>query len=118
MALNTFGAIFTHAIDLETRLRDYYQSAGMADRAQEADKRREKLERARREHVLEITLEPIDGLDKGDYPLDLSDTSAAGQAATAAVMARFYGDVAPKINVRQAQRVLEKCGKQHAALLA
>ncbi len=27
-SLNTFGAILTFAIDLETRLRDYYQAAG------------------------------------------------------------------------------------------
>jgi hypothetical protein len=58
MSLNTFGAILTHAIELETRLRDYYQKAGSAEQAKAADDRRTKLERVRREHVLEITLEP------------------------------------------------------------
>ncbi|MCY4147098.1 MAG: hypothetical protein OXE95_08080 [Chloroflexi bacterium] len=110
-SLNTFGAILSHAIELETRLCEWYERIGEADKARAADKRRRKLERARREHVLEITLEPIRGLDAADYALDL----AAGMAAASAVAARFYADVAPKINVRAAQRTLERCGKEHAA---
>jgi hypothetical protein len=115
-SLNTFGAVLTYAIELEARLTDYYQAAGNGERAREADKRRAKLERARRENVLEITLEAIDGLNERDYTLNLDDRSAAGQQAVEAVMARFYGDAAPKINVREAQRLLEKCGREHAAL--
>ena len=78
-----------------------------------ADKRRLKLERVRRENVVEITLEPIHGLDAADYALDLSDVSAAGQAAAARVAARFYAEAAPKINVRAAQRALERCGRAY-----
>lgn len=115
-ALNTFGAILTHAITLETHLRDYYQGAGLAERAQACEDRRLKLERTRRENVLEITLEPIEGLDEADYALNLNDASAAGQQAAEAVAARFYDEVAPKINVREARRMLERCGKQHAQL--
>src|SRR5215510_7483285 len=109
-SLNTFGAIMTYAIELEGRLHDYYKAAGNADRAREADKRRSKLERVRRESVLEITLEPIDGLSEDNYGLKLDDTSAAGQTAVEKVAAQFYADVAPKINVREAQRALEKVG--------
>ncbi len=112
--LNTFGAIMTFAIELETRLSDWYGSLGEADKARAAGKRRKKLERARRENVVEITLEPIAGLDAADYALALDDGSAAGQAAAAQVAARFYRDVAPKINVRAAQRTLERCGREHA----
>jgi len=115
-SLNTFGAIFTYAIDLETRLRDYYESAGVSVQARDADKRREKLERVRRENVVEITLEPIEGLNVADYTFDLSDVSQTGQNTAESVAMRFYNDVAPKINVRQAQRVLERCGKEHARL--
>lgn len=117
MSLNTFGAILTYAIELETSLQTYYTSAGNSDRARDADKRRVKLERARRENVLEITLEAIDGLDEANYSLNLADTSAAGQQAVEQMAARFYADVAPKINVREAQRLLEKCGKEHTALV-
>ena len=113
-SLNTFGAILSYAIGLESRLNDYYRKLGDADRAKAADKRRKKLERARRENVVEITLEPIEGLDEADYALDLADDSAAGQAAAEGLLAKFYRDVAPKINVRAAQRALERCGKEHA----
>ncbi len=115
-SLNTFGAILTYAIDMETRLRDYYQAAGISARAADADKRRTNLERVRRENVTEIKLEPIEGLDAADYPLDLSDISAAGQRAVEATAARFYADTAPKINVREAQRALERCARQHQEL--
>ena len=112
-SLNTFGAIMTFAIEMETQIRDYYQSAGEAARTADADKRRLNFERVRRENVTEIKLEPIDGLSETDYALNLSDTSAAGQKAVEATAARFYTDTAPKINVREAQRALERAAKQH-----
>ncbi|QPC83828.1 hypothetical protein G4Y79_05460 [Phototrophicus methaneseepsis] len=113
-ALNTFGAILTAAIDLEAQLSDYYTAVGDAAEAKAADKRRSKLERVRRENVVEITLEPIEGLDEANYNYDFNNTSAAGQQANEAAAARFYADVAPAINVRQAQRALERCQKDHA----
>ena len=112
-SLNTFGAVFTFAIELEGQLSAFYDGIGDSAKAKAADKRRKKLERVRRENVVEITLEPITGLDADDYALDLSDDSAGGQAVVARVAARFYADVAPKINVRAAQRALERCGKEH-----
>ncbi len=114
-SLNTFGAILSHAIELEAQLSDWYTRLGEAAKARAADKRRKKLERVRRENVVEITLEPIEGLNAGHYALDLNDESAAGQAAVAQLAARFYADVAPKINVRAAQRALERCGREHSA---
>ncbi|HVU14586.1 MAG TPA: hypothetical protein VHD90_25090 [Phototrophicaceae bacterium] len=114
--LNSFGSILTFAIELETRIRDYYESAMNKARADEANKRRVNLERVRRENVTEIKLEPIEGLHDEDYTLDLADTSAAGQKAVEATAARFYADVAPKINVREAQRALERCARQHQEL--
>lgn len=115
-SLNTFGAILTHAVNLETALRDYYQQVGNTERAKAADKRRQMMERIRRETVLEITLEPIEGLDEADYMLKVDDVSALGQQAAEVTAARFYADVAPKINVRQAQRALERAGKEHHEL--
>lgn len=115
-SLNTFGAILTFAIELETRLTDYYKAAGDSARAADADKRRANLERVRRENVTEIKLEPIEGLDEADYALNLTDTSAAGRSAVEQTAARFYADVAPKINVREAQRALERCARQHQEL--
>lgn len=115
-SLNSFGSILTHAIELETRLRDYYTSAGNEERAKAAEDRRLKLERVRRESVLEITLEPIEGLHENDYALNLGDSSTDGQKAAEGVATKFYNDVAPKINVREARRALERIGKQHGEL--
>ena len=113
-SLNTFGAVFTFAIELEAQLNAYYSDIDDAAMANAAEKRRKKLERVRRENVVEITLEPIAGLDADDYTLNLSDSSADGQTAAARIAARFYRDAAPKINVRAAQRALERCGREHA----
>ena len=115
-SLNTFGAIMTFAIEMETKLRDYYQSAGNTARAADADKRRVNLERVRRENVTEIKLEPIEGLDEGDYTLNLDVQSDEARAAIEATAAMLYQDVAPKINVREAQRALERCARQHAEM--
>jgi len=113
-SLNTFGAVFTFAIELERQLSAYYDDIGETAQSKAADKRRKKLERVRRENVVEITLEPIVGLDAADYALDLSDGSPEGQAAAARTAAQFYVEAAPKINVRAAQRALERCGREHA----
>ncbi len=112
--LNTFGAIMTQAIELERALADYYGRAGDSDRARASEKRQQKMMRIRREAVLEITLEAIDGLDSDDYALDLEDTSESGQARVASTAARFYREVAPGINVRQARRALERAAREHA----
>ena len=112
-SLNTFGAILSYAAEMEAQLSVYYQEVGDAAKAIAAEKRRKKLERVRRENVVEITLEPIAGLDADDYALDLNDGSAVSLAAAAQTAAQFYRDVAPKINVRAAQRALERCGKEH-----
>ena len=112
--LNTFGAIMTQAIGLEERLADYYERAGDGDRAGACVRRQKKMTRIRREAVLEITLEAIDGLDSDDYALDLEDLSEAGQARAAGTAARFYREVAPGINVRQARRALERAAREHA----
>ena len=116
-SLNTFGAILTYAIELETQIHDYYIGIGNHARADDADKRRGKLERVRRENVVEITLEPIEGLDESNYVLNFDDTSESGQNSVETTAVRFYEDVAPTINVRQAQRALERCGKEHAELV-
>ncbi len=113
--LNSFGSILSYASELEGRLRDYYRSAGDAARADECEKRRLNLERVLRENVTEIKLEPIEGLSAGGYAFDAADSSTQGQANAEAVAAQFYEDVAPRINVREAQRALERAGRQHRA---
>jgi hypothetical protein len=117
-SLNTFGAIMTFAIELETQLRNAYAVVGDNARSAEAEKRRVTLERVRRENVTEIKLEPIEGLDEANYMLDVHVPHETDFKAIEANAARFYTDVAPKINVREAQRALERCARQHAEIAA
>jgi len=108
--LNNFGAVFTHAIDMEETARQFYSAHDDEDRAKAATKRIARLERARREYVVEITLEPITDLDSSDHTVPTGDD--ATPETVAAALRGFYEAAAPKINVRQAQRILEKCAKQ------
>ena len=107
--LNSFGSVLSFAIALETQLRNIHEQAGNASAATSADKNRQKLERVRRENVVEITLEPIEGLDAANYVIGAGGTPEQSEA----VAAKFYSEVAPKINVKAAQRALEQIGKSH-----
>ncbi len=110
--LNSFGSVMTFAINAEAALRAYYERVGKPEQANAAEKRRARLERIRREHVVEITLEPIHDLDDASFALNWDDTSEAGQAANAQALAAFYRAAAPKINVRPAARALERCAEE------
>lgn len=114
-SLITFGAILSFAIQLESDLQTYYQNVNSPEQVKAAEKRKAKLERARREYVVEITLEPIQGLDEADFAFDFADTSAEGQRNIEQTAAQFYAAAAPKINVLQVQRVLERCGQEYSS---
>jgi rubrerythrin len=115
-ALNTFGAVLAHAIAIESALHVFYQQMGDAQRAKDADKRKQKMERVRRENVVEITLEPIEGLHAADYTLDTSAQTTEAQRLAEQTAARFYRDAAPKMNVLAVQRAFERCAQEHVAL--
>ncbi|HRL12590.1 MAG TPA: hypothetical protein PKX07_11970 [Aggregatilineales bacterium] len=106
-SLTTFGAVMTFAIQLEESLQALYDGIGRVDDARKAARRKDKLERVRRENIVEITLEQIEGLNDADYALN-----GLNAAEAAAVVARFYADAAPKINVLQARRALERCRQE------
>ncbi len=125
MALNQYGAVMTFAIELETQLAGFYEQAAAAtpnhadellSRAKASKSRSQKIEQSRRENVTEITLEPIDDLDEANYALDLSSYTPTNINAVEAVVQKFYTDASPKINVREARRVLERCLKEHSKL--
>lgn len=114
--LNTFGAVMAFAIQMEADLRTYYETAGNHERALAAEKRQVKLERIRRENVLEITLEPIEGLNKAQYALGLTDVSVAGQQVVEQRIAQFYLDAAPRMNVLAVQRAFDRLAQEHLDL--
>ena len=115
----------TYAIDLEDKLAAFYEDAAksggvlteeFSSRATTCHKRKRKLEQSRRENVLEITLEPIEGLDAADYQLDLTAVSPQAINTIEETVIRFYADVTPKINILESRRVLKRCQKEHCNL--
>lgn len=129
MALATFGAIMSFALELEEHIRQFYQAnrwsslEGLcSDILRATEKRIKRLERTRRESVAEMILEPIQGLEEGDYVLpspDAQDDSAFLQRALELekTAQRFYTVAAEKMPVREVSRVLERMGREHQRVL-
>ncbi|PWI49019.1 hypothetical protein CEE45_03645 [Candidatus Heimdallarchaeota archaeon B3_Heim] len=126
MSLTQFGSILSFAILLEEKLEELYKelaskengalSEEFSKRAKACVKRKQRLERSRRENITEITLEPIEGLDEKKYQLNLSGTSPQEIDTLEKQVITFYFDVTPKINVLETRRVLKRCQKEHSNL--
>lgn len=125
MALNQFGAVMTFAIELEGQLAEFYDKAAkdhpahaaeLQQRAEDARKRKKKIELSRTRDVTEITLEPIEGLDEAAYQINFGQTDIGAINTAEEVVRQFYADAAPKINVRESRKVLERCLKDHTSL--
>jgi hypothetical protein len=82
MALSTFGAIMGFAAEMAGQTKVTYEALSekakdaalkevLQQLAVEEGKTHSLMERTRREHVTEMILEPITGLYKKDYELDL-----------------------------------------------
>lgn len=80
MELGTFGAIIKFALDIETKISNFYQTASdltkdeklgsiFADLVVRGQKRTKTLERVRRENVTEMILEPILEFDSDSYSI-------------------------------------------------
>jgi rubrerythrin len=80
MELGTFGAIIKYALDIETEVANFYETASniakdaeivtiFADLVARGQKRTKTLERVRRENVTEMILEPIVGFDSDSYSI-------------------------------------------------
>ena len=86
MELGTFGAILRFAMDLEQQAAGFYEGAAggeleeiFGELAGGSRKRLSRLERARREMVMEMILESITGLDGDTYGVNLdSEIDEAG----------------------------------------
>ncbi len=81
MELGTFGAIIKFALDIETKVGNFYETASdiakdaeivsiFADLVARGQKRMKTLERVRRENVTEMILEPILEFDSESYSID------------------------------------------------
>lgn len=129
----TFGAMIKFALELEHTAQRFYQEAAgekhwqhaqtFSSFATECAKREASLERLRRENVNEILLEPIVGLEEGDYRIspDLARVTTFSQVIGHALemeekICHFYTDSASKAKsiLAEASRIFEKLASQNA----
>ena len=127
MELGTFGAIMGFALALEERAAAFYDAAAQAtggvayqELARNARKRAARVERARREGVNEMILEPIEGLDGAGYAVGAEVLSSAEPWEARATdleaeSARFYRDAAAKLPIRQVVRLFGRLADEHTA---
>ncbi len=124
MALNSYGSILSFAIELEGKLQAFYETAAtydaaFADTARRYAKRKTRLTQVRQDHVTEMVLEPISGLDENDYTPAPASTVHDRSAALAeaqrveALAAKFYTDSGPKMNVTEVVRTFQKFAQEN-----
>jgi rubrerythrin len=115
MDLGTFGAIMKFALEVETEVTRFYESAQGLAKAEDlagvfgslalrGEKRLRTIERIRRENVTEMILEPIVGLVSDAYqptisiPEDVDDNKLTNIAREVEKkLNAFYNDAAAKL---------------------
>jgi rubrerythrin len=121
MKLGTFGAILSYALQIEEQTASFYKTAAQdhpdelfAGLARRAHKRVTRLERARREGVAEMILEPISGLNSDDYAVALNPEAPLAEQALALekAAATFYRDAATKMPIREIVRLFERMAEE------
>lgn len=122
MDLGTFGAILKFAIDFEEGCVKFYHEIGPGDGrwpafASDAEKRVRALGRVRREMVTEMILEPIAGLQSGDYACDwvagAPEQLIAQARSIEEVGRRFYQDVSSRVSIPEVGRTFLKFAQAH-----
>ena len=116
MELGTFGAIIKFALDIETKIGSFYQTASdltkdvelgsiFADLVVRGQKRMKTLERVRRENVTEMILEPILEFDSDSYNIvteisaDINDDNLRVLSTNIeSTLLEFYTAAATKID--------------------
>ena len=130
MALSTFGAIMGFAADMVNQTKAAYEA--LAAKAKDAElrellrqlagedgKNHALMERARREHVTEMILEPIAGLQKKDYAVDVKHMKQDNDADLLSIALllqtlekRFFQDASAKIPLPEVARIFRKISQK------
>jgi hypothetical protein len=116
MQLGTFGAIMSFAMKLEERTGEHYARAELPaelrdDLERSAKKRWKRLEKARREGVVELALESITGLSSHDFALDegIEKGGFVGAMALEEASADFYRRASEKLPMQEVVRLFLRC---------
>ena len=130
MALSTFGAIMGFAAEIVRQATEAYEKfldvakspelkIVLQQLAAEEQKNYTLMERTRREHVTEMILEPITGLFKKDYEVNLSqaeqkdDTHLVSAALKLETRGkRFFEDASVKVPLPEVARIFRKVAKK------
>ncbi|RJR41114.1 MAG: hypothetical protein C4576_18480 [Desulfobacteraceae bacterium] len=130
MALTTFGAVMGFAAEMARQGEEIYRAAlekakeqglkdGLKDLLLEQGKNRSLMERARREHVTEMILEPISGLNEEEYRLDSEVPQEAEDDELLKlalfreeVEMRFFSDCSGKIPLPEVAGIFRKIARK------
>ena len=136
MALGTFGAIMGFAVHVVQQTETFYKTMVHEARdsvlreafqvlSKEEGKSRSLMERTRRENVTEMILEPIAGLDQGDYEMEIKAMDQGSDAdllKTALILEererRFFSDAAGKVPLPEVGRIFRKVAQKKEKSLA
>lgn len=134
MELNTFGVIIRFAIEKEREAMSFYKETAQNVKdpnvkeallflSKEAKKHVGWLERIRQEHVAEMILEPITGLRRRDYEIEVKlSGNINDNDINLLTLARqhekkiqqFYLDAALKISIPEVRRIFKKLAEEKA----
>ena len=126
MELGTFGAIIGFAMELEQQAATFGEApappgmeAAFRSMAEGCRKRLKRLERARREGVVEMILESITGLHSESYQVDLTPRADAAEhirqaLAIVSAIGRFYRDAAAKVPIKEIVRLFGRFAAETA----
>ncbi len=130
MALTTFGAIMGFAAEMVGQTRAAYEALtekaedprlkeALAQFAAEEKKNHALMETARREHVTEMILEPITGLNRETYDTDLRQMEQKDDADLLKIALlletrekRFFQDASVKVPLPEVARIFRKVGQK------
>ena len=130
MVLSTFGAIMGFAAEMVGQTKETYEDligkAGnpalketLRELAEEERKNRSLMEKARRENVTEMILEPITGLHREDYEVDLKafEQKDDGDLLKIAMTLeerekKFFQEAAAKVPLPEVARIFRKINQK------
>ena len=136
MSLSTFGAIMGFAAEMVQQTEALYKtmvqkakdpilSEALQVLLEEEGKNYSLMERTRRENVTEMILEPVTGLQREDYEIDLKMTDQMRDAdLLKAALAfeererRFFSEVSNKVPLPEVGRIFRKVAQKKERSLA